>query len=359
MINWTEIFSEYPCLETLRNCPQNPLYHAEGDVLTHTKMVVETLVSLTQWQQLSENEKNILFTAALLHDIGKPITTTIDENGIITSRGHGRKGTQLARYILYQKNTPFWEREKIVSLIQNNGLPLWFWDKENPQREIIKASQNITCEWLAILAEADIGGRICTDQQELFERITFFREYCQENNCLTKPWQFPDSYSRFIYFHKDKTDPNYQAFDDSRCQVILMAGLPASGKDTWIENNLSNFPEISLDKIRKELNNSPEKNQAFVVNLAKKRAKDYLRKQQSFVWNATNTTRQMRQQLIEFFTDYKAKIRLIYLEAPLQELLNRNSQRNEPVPEDIIEKLASRLEIPRPTEAHEVQWVIQ
>ncbi len=359
MINWLEVISEYPCLKTLKNCPQNPIYHAEGDVLTHTKMVVESLVSLSKWQELSESEKNILFTAALLHDIGKPISTTIDEYGIISSRGHGRKGTQLARYILYEKNTFFWQREKIVSLVQYNGLPLWFWDKQNPQRDIIKASQVITCEWLAILAEADVGGRICADQQQLFERITFFREFCQENNCLTQPWQFADNYSRFVYFQKEKSDPNYQAFDDSRCQVVVMSGLPASGKDTWIQNNLPDWPEICLDKIRQEINISPEKDQSLVVNFAKEKAKEYLRQKQNFIWNATNTTRQMRQQLIDLFVSYKAKIRLVYLEAPLEEILERNSQRNQPVPENIIEKLAGRLDIPDPTEAHQVEWVIQ
>ncbi|MBD1813744.1 ATP-binding protein, partial [Microcoleus sp. FACHB-DQ6] len=90
----------------------------------------------------------------------------------------------------------------------------------------------------------------------------------------------------------------------------------------------------------------------------KQRAKEYLRSGTSFVWNATNTTKQMRQQLIDLFAAYKARIRIVYIEVPIAEIQERNRSRTAPVPEAVIQKLADRLDIPDRTEAHQVEWIV-
>jgi HD superfamily phosphodiesterase len=43
---------------------------------------------------------------ALLHDIGKPETTTVQEDGGITSHGHAKSGADLAEKILEQLGLP-------------------------------------------------------------------------------------------------------------------------------------------------------------------------------------------------------------------------------------------------------------
>jgi hypothetical protein len=45
-IDWNAILERFPCLQDLAKCEQNPLYHAEGNVWIHTKLVCEALVSL-------------------------------------------------------------------------------------------------------------------------------------------------------------------------------------------------------------------------------------------------------------------------------------------------------------------------
>ncbi len=75
------------------------------------------------------------------------------------------------------------------------------------------------------------------------------------------------------------------------------------------------------------------------------------------MWNATNTTKQMRQQLINFFAGYRARIRIVYLEVPLEEILRRNRERAAAVPEAVIQRLANRLDIPDITEAHQVDRI--
>jgi len=47
----------YPELLLLKQVPQNPAYHAEGDVYCHTGLVCETLLSLPEWRTLSGVEQ--------------------------------------------------------------------------------------------------------------------------------------------------------------------------------------------------------------------------------------------------------------------------------------------------------------
>lgn len=78
--------------DLLKDVPQNPDHHAEGDVFKHTKMVrnsLDTAKRLLKKEQgmfpfskinfdLSDREEKILKISAWLHDIGKASATTID-----------------------------------------------------------------------------------------------------------------------------------------------------------------------------------------------------------------------------------------------------------------------------------------
>ncbi|MEO1646978.1 MAG: metal-dependent phosphohydrolase, partial [Chloroflexota bacterium] len=50
-INWDDWLQAFPDLRDLAKCPQDPIFHAEGDVWTHTKMVVEAVMQGETWQQ--------------------------------------------------------------------------------------------------------------------------------------------------------------------------------------------------------------------------------------------------------------------------------------------------------------------
>mgnify|MGYP001794974253 FL=1 len=356
-INWRELLDKFEWLRVLADCPQDARYHAEGDVLTHTKLVCEALIALPEWQALPETQRSVLFAAALLHDVAKPHATKIEHSGAISSKGHVLQGAKMAREILWDLNVPFRQREEIVALVKYGSLPLWFWDKSNPEQAVIKASQIIRCDMLAMLAEADVKGRYCDDQNQLFERIDFFREFCQENHCFTQSRSFPSAHSRFIYFQKEDRNPDYHAYDNTRFQVVMMCGLPGSGKDTWIQENLSDYKEISLDKLRHEMRIEHGGNQGEVANAAKYLAKEYMRAEESFVWNATNLNKQLREMLISLFAAYQAEIRIVYLEVPWLELLRRNKTRVDKVPERILYRMKNRLEIPTIIEAHHVDWI--
>ena len=360
-INWPAIQQQLTWLNPLANTPQDPRHHAEEDVLTHTRMVVEELVAHPEWRHLKQNERNLLFAAALLHDIAKPVCTKIESDGSIISPGHARVGASMTRQILWEGQglslpVPFEYREPIVQLVRFHGLPLWFLDKADPVRAVIQASQTTHLNLVALLAEADVRGRICDDQQSLLDRVALFREWCIEQHCYKVPRAFETDHSRFVYFHRESHDPDYVAYDDTLSKVILMTGLPGAGKDTWIQHHCANWPVVSLDQIRQEHRIDPADSQGKVVQLAKEQARVLLRRRESFVWNATNLTRAVRRTLIDLFDAYKARIHIVYLETSFHVLFERNRVRQHQVPETVLRRFIRKLEVPDCTEAHGIEW---
>ncbi len=357
-IDWDSLNAEFAWIRALADCPQDAVYHAEGDVWIHTRMVCESLLANEQWRALPDDDRAIVFIAALMHDVGKPACTRIDD-GRISSRGHSTRGAIMTREILWRMNVPIRTREQIVSLIRWHQIPFFLIDRPNSQRRLFEVSQTTRCDLLALVTEADARGRVCQDQQRLLDNIALFSQFAAEQNCLHSPRAFPSDHSRFLYFQKEDRDPDYLAFDDTICEVIVMSGFPGVGKDTWIAKHYSALPVISLDAVRAELKIKPTANQGAVIAAAREKAREYLRRKQSFVWNATNISRQMREHCLSLCAAYNARLRIVYLETSAETLFAQNRARTASVPAHIIQKLMTRWEVPDLTEAHQVDWIVQ
>ncbi|MEM7374010.1 MAG: AAA family ATPase [Bacteroidota bacterium] len=359
--NWESLDALFPWIQAMREVPQNPVFHAEGDVWIHCRMVMEELLALDAWRHLPSPEKGRVFWSTLLHDVAKPRCTVRGMDGSISSPKHALVGGHLSRSILYRgipDPIPFLERERIAQAVRYHGLPLWFWDKSDSQKAVIQASLQTNLSQLALLAEADVKGRICPDQEAMLEHIEFFGEYARELSCWEHPYQFSSPLARFTYFRGQQA-PGYDPFDDSWGEVILMSGLPGAGKDHWIAAHGPDYPVISLDNIREEHGFPPTKQQGHVIRIAKERAKSYLRSKQPFIWNATNLTRLLRQPLIDLFTSYKAKVKIVYIEVPYHTCLMQNLKRENRIPSAVIQKLIHKWQVPAIWEAPEVTWVVQ
>ena len=63
LINWAE---KQTWAKAMSDCAQDAEWHAEGDVWTHTKMVLQELEKLDEWRDLSSHEQTILRFTALL-----------------------------------------------------------------------------------------------------------------------------------------------------------------------------------------------------------------------------------------------------------------------------------------------------
>jgi len=349
---------------------QNPEFHAEGDVWTHTKMVCKELVKLDSFRNLTEEEQQVVFLAALLHDIGK-IPTTRWEDDKWTSPNHTLAGSKMARQFLWQElglcGTPEKQqlRETICNLIRYHSFPPHAIDDHDGKRKLLAIAANgqncpmFTIELLCILCEADALGRECADKYDrvhMVEQVQLCREFAKESGCYTGPFPFPSAHTQYSYLSRKDIAPEVELYDDTWGEVILMSGLPGTGKDTWIKENYPDIPMISLDEIRKEMKISPTENQSKVLEIARERARELLRKKQPFVWNATNLSPMVRAKQINLFTQYHASTRIVYLETDWNEQLQRNSGRPEAVPEAAVCHMMEELVLPEMKEAHRVQW---
>lgn len=300
-------------LHRLARTPQDPVHHAEGDVWTHTRMVVEAMLQTTTWQQAGASDRFVLFMAALLHDIAKPATTVVDPvSGRIGQPGHSARGVVDARVLLWRAGVPFGQREAICRLIAVHQVP-FFTFKANraghsPEFIVRKLSHEVDLVHLAALAEADMTGRQCADQVSVLDDIELFRELARQEGCYGQSRPFADEFTRMRYL---------------------------SGEALGLVHGC---------------------NDGRAVHFATDKARALLRQQAPFVWNATHLSRQMRAKTLDLLLAYHARATVVYLEQPEEVLLRRNRLRDSTLPNAAIGRMLHRWEVVLPSEAHEVRY---
>ncbi len=358
----------HPFQKELEQTPQDPLWHGEGNVWKHTERVCDALKTIPEYREADARTQEILSMAAAFHDVGKGSATRM-EDGRWTAPGHAKASARMARQTLWQgcglSGTPEAQqlREAVCTLVRYHSLPIHAIEEEDGKRRLMRFAANgalvpaLTVKNLCTLAKADILGRICPDQQELLEKVELCAELAREADCYEAPCAFPTDHTLYRFFSGEKDIPlEYPVYDDTWGEVILLSGLPGTGKDTWIRENCPNLPMVSLDEIRRHMKILPTENQSKVVDAAREQAKGYLRSRQPFVWNATNLSPMVRSRQIDLFARYNASVRLVYLETGWAEQLRRNQNRPEAVPEQAVCHMLQTLSPPERWEAHKVQW---
>ena len=357
-VDWSAIDQEYEWVRALQGCSQDPVWHAEGDVWVHTRMVLEELAGLADWQRLPDEDRLAVFVACLLHDVEKPSTTRKEHDGRITARNHAKKGAIRARQILWRLEAPFFFRESVCNLVLHHQVPFFLAGRNDAQRLASRISWTSRCDLLSLVTEADGRGRTCRDQKDLLENIELFRLFCHELDCLDRPRHFASDTHRVEYFRNANRQADSPAPSSHPCEVTLMSGLPGSGKDHWIGQNLPDHPVVCPDDVRRELGVSPTGNQGAVVQACRERARVHLREGRDFVWNATNLSLPLRNQLLDLFRQYGARTRIVYVETSPDPWTDRNRKRPEPIPSRALERMLSRWQVPDATEAHEVRYAV-
>ena len=355
-----------PFIEQMKVTMQSPIWHEEGDVWTHTKMVCEELAKIKDFRNLPQRQQREVFLAALLHDVGK-IYCTIESFGQLISPHHGKKGANIVRTIFWkyfscsgdEETQNF--RETVCQLIKYHMIPLHI-DDDCDSKRLIQVAANgelakdFNIFMLCLLAKADLLGRISPDKNTLLEQVELCELLARENKCFYGYRKFNSYYTQRAYLAGNLSWPDIELYDNTWGEVVLLSGLPGTGKDSWIKKYCSNIPEISLDNFRKNMKISPKDNQGQVIQAAKNQARIYLRKHQSFVWNATNITFETRNKLVNFFEKYGASVHIVFLETSWQKELQRNKKRERVVSENLIERMLNKLELPERFEAHNVDW---
>ena len=167
----------FPELEALMDVPQSPKYHAEGDVWTHTMLVLDQAALL---RHRSANPYWFMLSA-LCHDFGKAVTTEFTK-GAYHAYGHETAGIPLAEAFLGRITTETKLMEYVVNLVELHMKPNTLAESKSLRKVTNKMfDQAIDPEGLVSIALADDRGRISQvpgeDPEEfLLQRLGVFRE---------------------------------------------------------------------------------------------------------------------------------------------------------------------------------------
>ena len=337
-------------------------------VLENAQTACERLTGLSEFRSLTERQRQIVFLACFFHDVGKTLTTKRIKRQWVAPN-HDLRGAELSRYLLWtdyklagtMDMLSF--REAVSLLVLHHETPLMFQDvlKQGDAESLFSVKSlaangilvpDFTLELLGVL-----GLAIATtvDEKEACNR---FMETAEKNGYLHEPPKFADDTSRFAFLSRRSNDSDVVVADDTWGEIIMMAGLPGTGKDTWIGRNHPELPMISLDEIRKEIHVLPTEPQEPVVSLAYSRAREFLRNKTPFLWNATNISTDIRNRQLSLFAQYGAAVRIVYLETSVDEQYRRNRNRVAVVPEEAVTRMRRHLVLPTIHEARRVEYIM-
>ena len=160
-----------PELKPSRGFDQRNPHHLY-DVFTHTAHVVEAVPP-----------EPALRLAALLHDVGKPATFTLDETGCGHFYGHDELSAEMADDILRRLRASNELRHRVVDVIRRHMKPLTP-NKRSLRRRMAKYGTEGVWDLLA-LQRADRTGTGTGDTAVFDEVEALIREILAENACLS------------------------------------------------------------------------------------------------------------------------------------------------------------------------------
>lgn len=161
-------------LSRLEDVEQSPVHHPEGNAWIHTLLVVDQAAAR---RDRSENPR-VFMWAALLHDIGKAVTTRL-RKGRITAYDHDKAGKKLAVEFLKACGQ---EEDFIraVSAMVRWHMQMLFVIKGLPFAEIEKMKSQVSIREVGLLALCDRLGRTGElDVSREEENIRLFMEKCE------------------------------------------------------------------------------------------------------------------------------------------------------------------------------------
>ncbi len=154
--------------------------------------------------------------------------------------------------------------------------------------------------------------------------------------------------------------------------IILLCGLYGSGKTEFAAKYFigKDRSRVSRSEIRKsvyEMTNFGEKwtpdrfsedTDALVKHIERKIVEHFTHQKKKILIINTYITKRSRQSIIDLARQSKKTIGAIFLNRPLEQCLERNSKSALAVPQEIIYKLQSRIELPDKSDGFEEVMIV-
>ncbi|PYJ09392.1 MAG: phosphohydrolase [Verrucomicrobia bacterium] len=153
-----------PELEEMKGCEQPPQFHPEGDVFKHTRIMLQLLpkeVSLP------------LVLSVLFHDIGKPPTSSVDENGRIRFNGHDRVGAEMTEAIMQRLRFSRAEIDATVEAVRQHMV-----FKDVPNMRVAKLKRFMARP--TFVDELELHRVDCASSHGMMDNYAFLRQKQEE-----------------------------------------------------------------------------------------------------------------------------------------------------------------------------------
>jgi poly(A) polymerase len=153
-----------PELEAMKGCEQPPQFHPEGDVFKHTRIMLDLLPK--------EASLPLVFSA-LFHDIGKPPTSSVDENGRIRFNGHDRVGAEMTEAVMQRLRFSRAEMDATVEAVRQHMV-----FKDVPNMRVAKLKRFMARPTFA--DELELHRVDCESSHGLLDNYDFLRQKREE-----------------------------------------------------------------------------------------------------------------------------------------------------------------------------------
>lgn len=369
-------------LTKLKDVPQDPQWHGEGDVHIHTDMVLAELYQLlrSDASHITGWQRQALILGALLHDVGKlRRTKEMEIKGVmrIACPQHESVGRDYLAFKLMGLPLPFKVSWTVLGLVGEHHMPKLLVVKNQDKGRYLALSRRANLELLYWLEVADMRGRICPDLATQLQHLDEFRLFAEEYGVWQQAY-FPTGLEILIAGESEQVQRYIigRAIDDmqnanitmaeealSRCyqhkahhsHLVVLCGPSGSGKSTYVKQHYKDYECVSLDEIRDELNGNraSQKNPGQVLHQAKDQLKVLLRTKQNLVWDATSLRRDFRKIVCDFGRDYHGLVTLVVFLQSEKDLFAGNAKRTTAVTDDVLLSQLDRYQFPTVDEAHE------
>jgi predicted kinase len=362
VIDWPSVEKSFPYVDEMSSCIQDPVYHAEGDVWTHTAAVGRELLSDPDFVALSPARRTTMGLAALWHDVAKPETRTevFDaelERLRVSHPHHAAKGALIAWRDLWRADVPVHLRLDVFALVLGHQQIFRVLKNEDPRLSLARLSTLGSLYELTLLGRADNRGRICEDRRVGEDEMDLIRIAAAENSCLHEPWPFASPQARLRFARGVPDSLYFEPRPPRGSRVIVLSGLPGSGKDTYAETVFKDYAQVSLDQTRQSLGVDATEDQGRVAQATIEACRVHLRAKAPFLFNATNLTRLQRAKIVTLAIAYDAHVTIHALDVSEARIRKQNRGRRDVVPDVVIDRMISKWEPPTLLEAHDVVWI--